>query len=225
MMENNLDWYEEVLSKEPPYSRNYVSEGNFLVTGNKIGGEVYAQLPLNDLVNIGGRIKVSDIPSYDVERTITISTIDSVEETNFTIYEGKEFHIDGGGGIAIYPGDKTTLALDYFYKFDKLQNKEFDGDGNYENLSIIKLKHTYSVLGIEHWITDNVVGRIGWQQDIFTDPRNRIFAGITCNLNENFTLNYDYAGEKMTINNLSVFMALNDVVSPAGHFLTVTYNF
>lgn len=135
--------------------------------------------------------------------------------------EGKEYVFKVKTGFAFYPDDKTTLAFDYNAGFYKASFDYWNEYGVPIHTYDIKSRVTYTQLGAERWITDDLEAKLGWRQNIYTLPRNVLFAGVQYNVTNSVNVAYDYIGEYIGINNFSLFTPLSELAHPGSHKLTL----
>lgn len=140
---------------------------------------------------------------------------------DFRLAEGDEMILRGGGGVAVYPDERTTIAFDYGYnRLSASANLYRDQDPEFDKATFAAY-HTYTQLGAERWVLDNFAVRAGWGQNLFGTPRTVWNAGLSYKFDDNWFVSYDYRGDQLTLQDLSVFVPLNEVIKPASHRFTV----
>jgi hypothetical protein len=184
---------------------------------------------LLDNLRAGGMLELQFIPGIKVDRRgETWDLVGPFGERTSQDYrwaDAGERHIKFGGGLAFYPDAKTTLAFDYGY--DRLNiSADVYYDDSFEVDEVeLSAYHTFTRLGVERWVIDNLAARLGWEQNLFGYPRNVFSGGLTYEFDDDWLINYDYRGNQLTANNLSLFVPFEDVVKPASHRFTVTRSF
>ena len=184
---------------------------------------------LMNKIRVGGAFsfqRLSDIPiDFYGEDWDLVGPFGEREAKAYRLADAQEQKWRLGGGLAFYPDERTTLAFDYGYDRWTARADVFADDGALDDELKLSAFHTYTQLGVERWVIDNLACKAGWRQNLFSLPRNVFFAGVYYKFDDNWHINYDYTGGQLTVNNISLFVPFNDVVKPASHRFTVVRYF
>jgi hypothetical protein len=161
--------------------------------------------------------------NFDGKITPSLTATD--DNLDYDTADGSESDIRVLPGFAFYPDEQTTLAFDYNVNFLRINVDTLDYNGRVLGEHKLAETWTSTQVGLERWFTEEVAAKAGWRQNIFAYPRNTMFAGAYYRPNENWSFNYDYSEGVVTIDKLSAFIVLKDVIRPGGHRITVTYSF
>jgi hypothetical protein len=159
------------------------------------------------------------------EGKITPSMTVTRDDFDYDPADGSELDVRILPGFAFYPDEQTTLAFDYNVNLTRINVDAYDYTGKVTGEHSLSETWTSTQVGLERWFTEEVAAKAGWRQNIFAYPRNTMFAGAYYLPNENWSFNYDYSEGVVTIDRLSAFIVLKDVIRPGGHRITVTYSF
>jgi hypothetical protein len=159
----------------------------------------------------------------DVRLTPGITITD--DDVDYDIAEGSELDLGIMPGFALYPDDRTTLAFDYNVGLRKVDLDTLSSRGRITGEYRFSETWTYSQVGLERWLTEDVSAKAGWRQNILAYPRNTMFAGACYRPNDRWSFNYDYVEGTISIDKISTFMTLSDVVDVGGHRITLAYSF
>lgn len=180
-------------------------------------------------MRLGGALTMqflSDVlMDFEGERWDLVGPFGEREKEKYRLAKANENRIRFGGGVAFYPDERTTLAFDYTY--DRLTEDvtTYDEDGAKADDINLAAYHTYTQLGVERWVIDNLSVKGGVRQNLFGYPRNVFFAGLGYEFDDEWYINYDYTGYQLTVNDLSLFMPFDEIVKPASHRFTVVRYF
>ncbi|MGD8717971.1 MAG: hypothetical protein PVH29_04015 [Candidatus Zixiibacteriota bacterium] len=229
ILESGLDYYDAVTEEPPGSITSRGSSGSLDLkgTGITVGGNGRYELLSN--LRVGGEVELQFIPNVTVDRRgetwDLVGPFGERSAENYRYAECGERHYKFGGGLAFYPGDRTTLAFDYGYDRFSLSAEVYDDDEERVDDVDIVAYHTFARLGIERWLTDEIAAKVGWEHNLFGYPRNVFFGGVAYKFDDDWFINYDYRGDQLTVNNISLFVPLGDVIRPASHRFTVARYF
>lgn len=223
ILKNNITWDHSTVMRD--WAGDYIvalHEGASNIDGNGYIGEADARFKLADNFGLGFGFGARLVPKI----TAGYSTTDydsgvPIAYGGRDLGEGKEYIYKARTGFAFYPDDKTTLAFDYNADIYKASFDYWNEYGVPIHTYELKSRVTYTQLGAERWITDDLEAKLGWRQNIYTLPRNVLFAGVQYNVTDSVNLAYDYMGEYIGISNFSLFTPLSELIHPGSHKLTL----
>lgn len=229
ILRSNLDWRDESAEEVPTVITKEGETGTLKMKGLAVTLGGNGRYKLLENLRVGGALAMEFIPGITMDwrgETWDLSGPFGERETeDYRLAKGSERHYGFGGGLAFYPDEKTTLAFDYGYDRFSASGEVYDeGRSVVEELEF-SCYHTFTRLGVERWIIDDLAARVGWEQDLFSYPRNVFFGGLAYKFDDDWFINYDYRGGQLTVNNLSLFVPFDDVVKPASHRFTVVRYF
>ena len=229
VLRSTLDWRGESVAEEPSGIISEGATGDVTLKGTGVTIEGAGRYKLLDNLRVGGMLELQFIPNITVdrrgERWDLVGPFGERTTEDYRMADAGERRIRFGGGLAFYPDEKTTLAFDYGYDRLNISADVYDDDSVEVDDVKLSAYHTFTRLGVERWVIDNLAGKIGWEQNLFGYPRNVFFGGLTYKFDDDWLINYDYRGNQLTANNLSLFVPFEDVVKPASHRFTVTRYF
>lgn len=229
VLRSTLDWREQDVEEEPAGISDEGVTGDVDMKSLGVTIEGDGRYKLLDNLRVGGSLELQFIPGIRVdrrgERWDLVGPFGERTTVDYRLAEADERHLTFGGGVAFYPDEKTTLAFDYGYDRLTASADVYDDDSFEVDKLELSAYHTFTRLGVERWVIDNLAARIGWEQDMFGYPRNVFSGGLTYEFDDDWLINYDYRGSQIAVNNLSLFVPFEDVVKPASHRFTVTRYF
>jgi hypothetical protein len=227
VLRSTLDWRDESAEEAIVGVKEKGDTGDVDIEGLGViidGGGRYRLL---DNLRVGGTVALQFIPGITLdwrgEGWDLVGPFGERTSEDYRLANADERHYKFGGGLAFYPDEKTTLAFDYGYDRLTASAEVYDDESTEVDELELAAYHTFTRLGAERWFIDNLAARIGWEQNLFSYPRNVFFGGLTYKFEDDWLINYDYRGGQLTVNNLSLFAPLEDVVKPASHRFTVTW--
>ena len=229
ILRSTLNWRDESVEEELSGIADKGSTGDVSLKGVGVTIEGAGRYKLLDNLRAGGMLELQFIPGIKVdrhgERWDLVGPFGERTTQDYRLADASERHIKFGGGLAFYPDEKTTLAFDYGYDRLTISADVYDDDSFEVDDLQLSAYHTFTRLGAERWVIDNLAAKIGWEQNLFGYPRNVFFGGLTYKFDDNWLINYDYRGSQLTLNNLSLFVPFEDVVKPASHRFMITRYF
>jgi hypothetical protein len=230
ILRSTVDWRDEATEEQPPATATRKGRnGSLTLNGTGVTVDGSGRYYLLDNVRVGGALGLEFLPGINVdwrgERWDLVGPLGEWEMDAYRLAKCDERHYRFGGGVAFYPDAMTTLAFDYGYARVSLAAEVYDDSRSRVDELAFAAYHTSTRLGAERWFTADFGAKIGWEQDLFSYPRNVFFGGLAYKFDEAWFINYDYRGGQVTINNLSLFVPYGDVVKPASHRFTVTWYF
>jgi hypothetical protein len=229
VLRSSLDWRDETAEEENAETTEQGTTGALDLEGLGFAVDGGGRYLLLDNLRVGGALTMQFTPGITFdwrgERWDLAGPFGERTAEDYRLAEADERRYRFGGGVAFYPDERTTLALDYTYDRLTVAADVYDDAGALADELTFAAYHTYTRLGVERWFTDDVAGKIGWEHNLFSYPRNVFFGGVAYKFDEAWFLNYDYRGGHITINNLSLFVPFDDVVKPASHRFTVAWSF
>lgn len=227
ILRSTVDWRDETTEELPENVTRKGESGSLTLTGTGVTVDGSGRYYVLDNLRVGGALAMEFIPGINIdwrgERWDLVGPFGERDADDYRLAKCDERHYRFGGGLAFYPDEKTTLAFDYGYARVSLSAEAYNESSSEVDELDFAAYHTYTRLGAERWLTDNLGAKIGWEQNLFSYPRNVFFGGIAYKFDDDWFINYDYRGGQLTINNLSLFVPYGDVVKPASHRFTVTW--
>jgi hypothetical protein len=219
-LKNEVKWDDVTVWNDGSSSR----ERTYYIDGNGFFAETDAKFRLANNFGLGFGFGGHFVPKVtaDYEKI----SYDHGVPTSYgasNLGEGKEYILKAKTGFAFYPDDKTTLAFDYNADFYKASFDLWNEYGYTTDTYDLSSRVTYTQLGAERWITEDLEAKLGWRQNVYTLPRNVLFAGVLYNVTDSVGLAYDYMGEHVGINDFSLFTPLGELVHSGSHKLTLTF--
>lgn len=229
VLRSTINWRDESAEEEPAGATEKGTRGDVDIKGWGITLEGGGRYKLMDNLRVGGTVAMQFIPGITLdwrgERWDLVGPFGERTSEDYRLADADERHYEFGGGLAFYPDEKTTLAFDYGYRRLTVSAKVYEDESAEVDDLELAAYHTFTRLGAERWLIDNLAARIGWEQNLFSYPRNVFFGGLTYKFDDDWLINYDYRGCQLTANNLSLFVPFEDIVKPASHRFTITRYF
>jgi len=229
VLRSTLNWRDESVEEDPAGVADEGASGDIELKGVGVTVGGAGRYKLLDNLRVGGSLELQFIPGIKLdrrgERWDLVGPFGERTAEDYRMANADERHYKFGGGLAFYPDEKTTLAFDYGYDRLTLSADVYDDETAEVDELELAAYHTFTRLGVERWVIDDLAGKIGWEQNLFAYPRNVFFGGVTYKFDDDWLINYDYRGSQITVNNLSLFVPFEDVVKPASHRFTVTRYF
>jgi hypothetical protein len=227
ILRSTINWREDTAEELPENVIRQGRSGALKLRGTAVTIDGSGRYYVFDNVRVGGEVAMEFVPGINVdwtgEKWDLSGPFGEWETDAYRLAKCDERHYRFGGGVAFYPDEKTTLAFDYGYARLSLSAEAYNESSSEVDQHDFAAYHTYTRLGAERWLTDNLGAKIGWEQNLFSYPRNVFFGGIAYKFDDDWFINYDYRGGQLTINNLSLFVPYGDVIKPASHRFTVTW--
>ncbi len=227
VLRSTVNWRDESVEEEPAGTSDKGKVGDVDLKGLGVTIDGGGRYRLLDNLRVGGAVALQFIPGITLdwrgERWDLIGPFGERTSEDYRLANADERRYRFGGGLAFYPDEKTTLAFDYGYDRLAASAKVYDDESAQVDELRLSAYHTFTRLGAERWVIDNLAAKIGWEQDLFSYPRNVFFGGLTYKFEDNWLINYDYRGGQLTANNLSLFAPFEDIVKPASHRFTVIW--
>jgi len=226
---SGIDWRVEREEETPENVNRNGSEGHLDLVGRCFTIAANGRYQLMDNIRFGGAGSMSFTPGSTIDRRGETWDLEGPFGENtaeaYRVAKVGEQRYRIGAGVAFLPDERTTLGFDYTFDLYRASGTDvYEKEPPYSSMKL-SAYHTYTQVGIERWMLDNLAMKAGWRQDLFSWPRNVFFGGATFKIDDAWCLHYDYVGSQVTVNNLSLFVPLDDIVKPASHRVMVAWLF
>ena len=226
---STLDGRASASKGETADSQDEGSAGHVAADSPAITVDVAGRYLFGGRIRLGGAFGMQRLNSITVDYTGESWDMNGPfgehEYQDFRLADGNELRIRTGGGVAFYPDDRTTLALDYTYDRLSIQGDVYSSNGEHDYDVAAGAYHTFTQLGLERWLIDNLAVRGGWRQNLFTLPRTVFNAGVSYKITDQWFFNYDYNDAQLSLDTLSLFVPFDEIVQPASHRIMVVRYF
>lgn len=228
-LSSGIDWRAQREEETSENVNRNGSEGHLDLKGRSVTITANGRYQLMDNIRLGGAGMMSFTPGSTIDRTGETWDLEGPFGENtaeaFRVAKVGEQRYRCGAGVAFLPDDRTTLGFDYTFDLYRASATGVHEKVPPTSTMALSAYHTYTQLGVERWMSDNLAMKAGWRQDLFGWPRNVFFGGATYKLDDAWLLHYDYVGSQITVNNLSLFVPLDDIIKPASHRVMVAWLF